>query len=169
VTEPLDYADATDDEIEQAWRLLATIVDAQDPGACHYEYRRCVVHDVEFDVDRGCPVAQAGALLAGEMRDEPDADDRPVFTMRVGPNRQVVEIDGRAWHLAEHSPGVLGLGAETHTAADIQARTVAMLDAVVAWHDVHGQNPRALGSEGAVDVTRTLIDDIAAWREVANR
>jgi hypothetical protein len=92
--------------------------------------------------------------------------DQPQVIIRLGQNRQVIEIDGRAWHLAPTDNGsALVLGEETFSTEEVVNRTQAMLDAVVAWHDHFMKSRRAMSAP----VTLDMFDRVDAWREATGR
>lgn len=163
--------------LERAAFALGQIVEETDP--CRYEGTGCVTHDLEMvrvgtpdgvgEADLVCPVALARNTLGLDPLDvvSDPAADRPQVAIRIGPGRRTIEVDGRAWHLVGHADGSLVLGDETHTNDEIAARTGAMLDAVIAWHDVR----RAFGSgfESESIAADELDEAVEAWREVAGR
>jgi hypothetical protein len=96
-------------------------------------------------------------LNTPDVPEEPEEDDRPNVVIRLGQNRQVIEVEDRAFHLVPSDNGnALILGDETWTAQEIIDRTQGMLDLCVTW------------SDGA-STDDALRDGIEAWREVSGK
>jgi hypothetical protein len=157
-------------ELERAAFLLGQIVEETDP--CRYEGTGCVTHDLEMVPDPAdpsgpqhlvCPVTAARDALGLEPNglDIDTTAPSPDVAIRLSTAKRTIEIDGRAWHLNGRADGALVLGEETYTVAEITARTAAMLDAIVAWHDEYA--PDGSGRDD------DLADTIAGWREVSGR
>jgi hypothetical protein len=178
-------------QLETAHELLDFVV-SNDGRPCAYNESRdhCETHGIAA-TEMGCPIALARQQMGysaeetaaieadpdtmdaiAEAEDEDD-EPAPKVLIRVGPNRQIIEIEDRAWVLAQGEGNNLVLGEETFPAEVIVARTEAMLDSVIAWHDTYGRSPdrvRVTGNRGPTTTpTDLLIDTVEAWREVSGR